>query len=674
MPNIRVSVKNKIARKTGRTEYICGNSDFVVVFSFDEEWDEYDTKTARFRYGSAYTDIVFSGDACEVPVINDAGGVEIGVFAGDLHTTTPAYVPCRRSILSGGGAPADPPASVYNQIMARLNIGGTGSGGTDTVTVPDYWEEELSAAIARAKALQDQGGADVITFLWFSDMHVQSAGYGTASFTDLAHNIGRLAGRAMQELSSPLCLNGGDLLSAWYGQTKAQVLDSYDKAWVDMTGIPAESLAVVKGNHDAVYGSRTTDSGTTYYTKAVPPNELWQKLFRPVAADLRRVFGSDGSYYYLDNIPQKFRLICLNSQWVEYNTDSQGDVLCSSMSDGGFGQAQLSWLSECLQSVPEGYTVAVALHCPPTDNILDTADGTANAWYYKPRDVAILRAMLTAYGNKETMAAQSYTHNSALGEDEWADVSLPETSFAASGGTLCAVFAGHVHRDRVVTGELPCPILTITGAAGCYDADNEGTRTYESATETALDIVSIDKSRCMIYTTRIGIGADRSVSYAQDEGSTPVTGYTNRLPLAIDSDGSVLGGVGYLNDKRLNSSGAVADLYSANAGWGVSGFIPATATSRIRVRNVKIDPNSANAGTIRWCAYDASFAFLGELSYNNLTASASSGECEFDASGCVTAFYMVSNSYDLSQTAYIRIMSETHFTAASIVTVDEEIV
>lgn len=667
MPNIRVSVKSKIARKAGRTEYVCGNSDFVVVFAFDEEWDEHDTKTARFRCGSTYTDVVFSGDACPVPVIHDAAGFEVGVFAGDLHTTTPAYVPCRKSILSDGGAPADPPASVYNQIMARLNGSGTGEA-----SVPDYWEENLSAAIARAKVLQDQGGADVITFLWFSDMHVQSAGYGTDGFTDLAHNIGCLAGRAMQELSSPLCLNGGDLLSAWYGQTKAQVLDSYDKAWVDMAGIPTESLAIVQGNHDAVYGSRTADGTTSYYTKAVPPNELWQKLFRPVAADLRRVFGPDGSYYYLDNVPQKFRLICLNSQWVEYNTDSQGDVLCSSMSDGGFGQEQLAWLAECLQGVPEGYTVAVALHCPPTENIPDTADGTANAWYYKPRDMAILRAMLTAYGSKETMAAQSYTHNAALGEDEWADVSLPETSFAASGGTLCAVFAGHVHRDRIVTGELPCPILTITGAAGCYDAANEGTRTYETATETALDIVSINRKSQMIYTTRIGIGADRSVSYAQGE-SSPVTGYTNRLPLAIDESGAVYNGTGYLNDKRLSSSGAVADLYVASAGWGVSGFIPATAASRIRVRNVKIDPNSASAGTIRWCAYDASFAFLGELSYNNLTASASSGECEFDESGCVTAFYLVSNSYDLSQTAYIRLMSETHFTAESIVTVDEEI-
>lgn len=664
MPSIRVSVKNKIARKNGRAEYICGNSDFVIDFSFDEEWDDYKTKTARFQVGNAYTDVIFTGEQCEVPVIGEAGGFEVGVYAGELHTTTPAYVPCRRSILSGGGVPADPPANVYNQIMSRLNAG----DGAAEISVPAYWKTELNAAIARAKAIEDQGGADVVTFVWFSDMHVQSAGYGT-SFTDLAHNIGRLAGKAMQALSCPLCVNCGDQLSAWYGQTKEQVLDSYDKAWVDMAGIPTVSLALVKGNHDAVYGSRTSGTTTTYYTKAVPPNELWQKLFRPVATDLRRVFGPDGSYYYLDNVPQKFRLICLNSQWVEYSTDEQGDVVCSSMSDGGFGQQQLSWLSECLRGVPEGYTVAVALHCPPTNNIKDAAGGSTNAWYYKPRDVAALRAMLTAYGNKGTMTAQSYSHNSAAGEGEWADVSLPEQSFADSKGTLCAVFAGHVHRDRIVTGDLPCPILTITGASGCYDAANEGTRTYESATETALDIVSINKSTHKIYTTRIGIGQDRSVSY--DPSAAPT--YTNRLPQAIDTNGSVYNSVGYMNDKRLSSSGAVTDLYNADDGWAVSGFIPVTSSARIRVRNVTIDPNSSDAGTLRWCAYDASFALLGWQSYNNLRTGWGYGSCELDADGCVTAFSIRNQNYDLTTMAYIRIMSETHFTADSVVTVDEEI-
>ena len=44
---INVEVRNKIAVAEQAT-YICGNSDFVVAFDFDDEWKEHDKKTARF--------------------------------------------------------------------------------------------------------------------------------------------------------------------------------------------------------------------------------------------------------------------------------------------------------------------------------------------------------------------------------------------------------------------------------------------------------------------------------------------------------------------------------------------------------------------------------------------------------------------------------------------------
>lgn len=121
MPDIKISVKNKIAAKKDRTEYICGNSDFNILFTFDAEWDAYETRTARFAYNGSYVDVVFEGNQCAVPVISDTYHFSVGVYAGDLHTTTPAYVPCKKSILCCGGVPADPPEDVYAQIMELLN-------------------------------------------------------------------------------------------------------------------------------------------------------------------------------------------------------------------------------------------------------------------------------------------------------------------------------------------------------------------------------------------------------------------------------------------------------------------------------------------------------------------------------------------------------------------------
>ena len=120
MPNISITVKNKVAR-ADKVIIVCDNSDYTAVFDFDAEWDEYTTKTARFVYGGRYTDVVFSGNECHVPVIQDTRAVTVGVYAGDLHTTTPAYISCVPSILFGNGIPADPTPEVYAQIMERLN-------------------------------------------------------------------------------------------------------------------------------------------------------------------------------------------------------------------------------------------------------------------------------------------------------------------------------------------------------------------------------------------------------------------------------------------------------------------------------------------------------------------------------------------------------------------------
>ena len=123
MKRIEISVQNLVAWQTNSTDYVCGNSEFVVGFVFDREWNELETKTARFIHGGEHTDIVFTGTECKVPKILNVKSMEVGVFSGDLHTTTPAVVHCRKSILCKSGTPADPTPDVYAQIMEFLNNG-----------------------------------------------------------------------------------------------------------------------------------------------------------------------------------------------------------------------------------------------------------------------------------------------------------------------------------------------------------------------------------------------------------------------------------------------------------------------------------------------------------------------------------------------------------------------
>lgn len=122
MPELYVQVKNKIAINSKPIVPVCDNNDYVIIFDFDEEWNSLKTKTARFIYNNNYTDVIFDDNKCPLPIIRNTNSFTVGVFAGDLHTTTPAYFRVNRSILSGTETQAPPEeSSVYNMIMKKLN-------------------------------------------------------------------------------------------------------------------------------------------------------------------------------------------------------------------------------------------------------------------------------------------------------------------------------------------------------------------------------------------------------------------------------------------------------------------------------------------------------------------------------------------------------------------------
>ena len=119
---LHISVVDKIATYRARDGFIvCGNKGYQVKFTFDPEWNDYPVKTARFVYKDSQTDVVLTGDTCDVPMMRGVKLLEVGVFAGDLATTTPALIPCLESIRCKGGAPAAPSPDVYDQIMEQFN-------------------------------------------------------------------------------------------------------------------------------------------------------------------------------------------------------------------------------------------------------------------------------------------------------------------------------------------------------------------------------------------------------------------------------------------------------------------------------------------------------------------------------------------------------------------------
>lgn len=130
---IEISIINKRPTVYGAPTIICGNSGYTINFTFDEEWNAYAIKTARFVYAQSgkakYQDVVFTGTTVEVPILSNVREVLVGVYAGDLKTTTPARIICDKSILCSDPIHEEPPEDVYNQLLNLLIAGGAGGGG-----------------------------------------------------------------------------------------------------------------------------------------------------------------------------------------------------------------------------------------------------------------------------------------------------------------------------------------------------------------------------------------------------------------------------------------------------------------------------------------------------------------------------------------------------------------
>lgn len=123
--NIEIKIRQKKAVAIGDPHIVCDNSDYTITFDFDEEWENLLVKTAVFKYKvgdeTRSQKQPFSGNIVEMPPINNTRIVEVGVFAGDLKTTTPAWIPCSLSILSGDSVPEPPSEEVYNELIELIN-------------------------------------------------------------------------------------------------------------------------------------------------------------------------------------------------------------------------------------------------------------------------------------------------------------------------------------------------------------------------------------------------------------------------------------------------------------------------------------------------------------------------------------------------------------------------
>ena len=134
MPDIHITVRERIAQAEGDPEIVCGNSDYTAVFDFDAEWVAYPQKTLRTVWRDTETgrlvhvDTLFTGSSAALPPVWRTNQTLVGVYAGNIHTTTAAWIPCTACITDAAPHHDDPDDALYRQLLeylANLDRGGS---------------------------------------------------------------------------------------------------------------------------------------------------------------------------------------------------------------------------------------------------------------------------------------------------------------------------------------------------------------------------------------------------------------------------------------------------------------------------------------------------------------------------------------------------------------------
>lgn len=357
--------------------------------------------------------------------------------------------------------------------------------GANAEKLPTYWKDRLDEIKPKIDAIQREYGMDAFQFLWASDIH-GVPGSAPSNTTEL----GRICRYMMDTHNIPFVALSGDIMSQASHTNVDAIWNEYVKLNDMFSIIKNEEFLAVRGNHDGAWGDSQLNEK---WLKSVGNKELFNSIYRRQSLDRNRVFGKDGTYFYID---------CPYARFYMLNTHTDGD---GSKDDNDvptyhsykhyvLGNEQLNWIANSLLTVRDGQKVVFMGHTP----IRACVDGS------------IFTGILNAYKNRVSYVGNTVITGDYWGTDEKYTKVEVDVDFTSTKGDLIGYFHGHTHIDRIqADGEFP--VIGITTAGGdqrdSYLVNKVLTRTKGTATETSIDLVSVTTD--YIYFTRIGCGYDR---------------------------------------------------------------------------------------------------------------------------------------------------------------------
>lgn len=518
----------------------------------------------------------------------------------------------------------------------------TGGDGT-----PDY---VLTAADALAKKVTGHIGTDNIVFAVMADAHL-------GVYTDTANAAGKQAGQALKRLNERCALDfvahcGDYTTGAWNTDVEATLQDNADYQLLIGSQYAGKAVWVVGNHDDAPYQATASRMTQTQVYAAISRKNLASGGVVP----------NNACYGYTDFPGMRLRVIYLDTHdrrsWGSAQVGAGAE--CNFLNVENISAVQLQWLADHALDFsgvddPSKWSILIFSHA-----VLGTSGTyTAPGGTVHPCNTANAATILKAYATKKS---GSITHGGVA-------VNYDFTAVTPAGIIGC--IHGHEHRyaNETVGGvflSICCPNITNGRERASADG-NTYSKTAGTANGTSFCVFSINRADKKIYVDHYGPGVDREFDYTVIDPSAP--SYTNMLPSATDTDGSVYNDVGYAVGQRLNSSGT-AESYT---GMYLTGFIPVSLGDVVRLKNVTWQygvTSGITSNNQRICFYDSSKAYIGLATGTSLSGVLSGVK---DDSNIWTQF-TVRNSADLSlnNAAYFRLCC-AGITGESIITVNEEI-
>lgn len=339
----------------------------------------------------------------------------------------------------------------------------------NTVHFPDYYRSHMQDRVATING--ELTSPDNFGFGFITDVHAE---YNTKHFPALIDEV-----RTKTPVNE--FLGGGDWATAWFdaandADQKPELFTFFEDLRRLFKDVP---LLKTVGNHEWAYGANNAYNITSQEMYAYYLRDE-DKMFSSIQ------WGPDHTYYYWDDQQAKCRYISLNvmdyPDTVKPTGNADNKEWYFKVSD-----TQINWLKTTLNSVPDGYVVAIESHLVPL-----------NADQFASFPAAKIGTTIT---NGEDLQAIASAYAAKTGD------------FAGAKGDLLGWFGGHYHADDITVRNGVAYITTLADCMSVSDIKGGPQKTAGTVSEQAFDVATVDRASRRVSLTRIGAGSDRSFTY-----------------------------------------------------------------------------------------------------------------------------------------------------------------